>query len=734
MDIAIITIGNPGAGKSHFLNTILKRERFVHRISARPVTNDAECEVMDNVDELKDVKHQNSRLILWNMPGMMEIGGTNVERNREALNRAIHSAPVQVFVFIACLNNGRLRYEDIALFKQVAHLYQLSPESTIVLFNGCESSHFSRCRCVFQQVTEFTELKFSSALKKVSSINNFDSSISKFNSTLFFHFLSQCLPKVHFKVDDGILQIQDLQFYKRQIASIDNMISSSRQLHETKLGEFEQKQNELERLIMDTLSRHTQILKTYEEETLRILLVSKENDKIHETNLSSLEHCINENKKFEQSCRNMQNDAAANARRARKQKRIDRQIGASVKHLIHHPLKIIPIVAAAALGPIAPVAISATLGIGMTAASATFGAAIGAASAIAEKKNILLGALCGGITSGIPAATITSSTSVINAASIRASVVATTAVVTRQNPLAAVAGSLTQSFISEHGITNSIILNTSGQVASSIVTDPKNPFNRVGSTIVDACIGETTTVATTALSMKLPSNTLPLAVHSVDLKDTVTTFKIEQFNMKKTSNDIQHDIVHVEKSHLYTASIDPITSDVHTTSYSHSTRNSKKSRSKIVTSKKGISITAPNGAYVSPGSIGFSVPFGNDKTSTRHAISASDVYPGGINYITSISTESLPIDEGSTIRHSVQPIASRIIHEDVGGCFANRTTEHKILNSAGSVTQTISKEHHFNTEGCLGNPARALVGSAVIMLAPQITLPSLIGTVVVSNF
>ena len=67
-------------------------------------------------------------------------------------------------------------------------------------------------------------------------------------------------------------------------------------------------------------------------------------------------------------------------------------------------------------------------------------------------------------------------------------------------------------------------------------------------------------------------------------------------------------------------------------------------------------------------------------------------------------------------------------HETVGVCFASRTHQFQQMDAfTGSMVQVVEKQEHFNVEGCLGDPAKVLVGgAAVLIVVPLVPLVPLL--------
>jgi hypothetical protein len=256
-DVALITLGNPGSGKSFTLNTLLGYERFVHRVAARAVTTDAEC-----VSTRLAINGRSTSVLVWNLQGMTEPNAANATRNRAAWSAAFRSAPRQIVIFVTCHNNGRLRYEDVALFVQLMLVYRLRPDSTLLLLNGAPSASSlvpsaslttawtQETKTLFMRVTDFSDLRHCAVLRRLprslplplpggsgvagsvaGGAFDFLGADALYNASMVGLFLLHCVPASH--GEHGHIELEDelLQGYRHRIEHAEHVIAEASRQH-----------------------------------------------------------------------------------------------------------------------------------------------------------------------------------------------------------------------------------------------------------------------------------------------------------------------------------------------------------------------------------------------------------------------------------------------------------------------------------------------------------------------
>lgn len=155
-------------------------------------------------------------------------------------------------------------------------------------------------------------------------------------------------------------------------------------------------------------------------------------------------------------------------------KKLGKKLCRAVKHIIHHPLKIAPVVAASLVPQIAPV-LAAQIGVSTTSAAVMLGATTGAASATANHTNITKGMICGAITAG--ANNVASTIEITNnTATIitKAGGAGLSAAIQDQNIVASMTGSVVNNVTSDIVDSKNIVLQqatsgASGSAASALV-------------------------------------------------------------------------------------------------------------------------------------------------------------------------------------------------------------------------------------------------------------------------
>jgi GTP-binding protein EngB required for normal cell division len=125
-DPALLIVGNSGVGKSFLCNILIRKNRFLHAISATSVTAaiDGEMTMIGN----------QPRFVL-NLPGLMEADSKKWTRNQKAIESAFQTQQKQIIVFVLGNANGRLMASDVSMFTQLTRAYGLTSNSTLVVLN-----------------------------------------------------------------------------------------------------------------------------------------------------------------------------------------------------------------------------------------------------------------------------------------------------------------------------------------------------------------------------------------------------------------------------------------------------------------------------------------------------------------------------------------------------------------------------------------------------------------------
>jgi hypothetical protein len=127
----------------------------------------------------------------------------------------------------------------------------------------------------------------------------------------------------------------------------------------------------------------------------------------------------------------------------------------------------------------------------------------------------------------------------------------------------------------------------------------------------------------------------------------------------------------------------------------------------------------------------------NKTTSTESSLKVSDIFPGGLVLEKSVTTtQSVPRDAKATQSNpeggskSIGGVVNKqTLNETVNYCTASRLTSStkllRDLSNSGNnlVSNTATQQTHLNVEGCIGDPAKALVASsAAVLFAPALAV------------
>jgi hypothetical protein len=127
-DLAIITAGNSGVGKSFIDNLIVGEEVFLHKYRASSVTRETEAVVTNINGKLATV---------YNIPGLIESNKENIEKNKAEIEKAFLGRAAQVIIFVFGVGDGgRIRQEDYASYLAMNEAYEFSRYSLIFVFNN----------------------------------------------------------------------------------------------------------------------------------------------------------------------------------------------------------------------------------------------------------------------------------------------------------------------------------------------------------------------------------------------------------------------------------------------------------------------------------------------------------------------------------------------------------------------------------------------------------------------
>ena len=126
--LALITIGNSGKGKTLIDNIILGDDVFTHMYRATSVTRLTEA-AFTTVNGMSTV--------VYNVPGLREIIKANVAANKVEIAKAFARQPNQVIVVVFGVGDGgRIVQEDVATYTSIVEAFDLTRTSTVFVMNN----------------------------------------------------------------------------------------------------------------------------------------------------------------------------------------------------------------------------------------------------------------------------------------------------------------------------------------------------------------------------------------------------------------------------------------------------------------------------------------------------------------------------------------------------------------------------------------------------------------------
>jgi hypothetical protein len=144
-DIAIITAGNSGVGKSFIDNIIVGEDIFLHKYRPSSVTRETESVV---------TKLNGKIATVFNIPGLMESKKENVALNKIEIEKAFLGKSAQVILFVFGVGDGgRIRDEDLATFLAMNTAYEFSRYSLVFVFNNVKPFKLAQDRDEYQSMT-----------------------------------------------------------------------------------------------------------------------------------------------------------------------------------------------------------------------------------------------------------------------------------------------------------------------------------------------------------------------------------------------------------------------------------------------------------------------------------------------------------------------------------------------------------------------------------------------------
>jgi GTP-binding protein EngB required for normal cell division len=127
-DLAIITIGNSGVGKSFLTNILIGEEVFHHKYSPGSITRKLEY-VITNLNGYYAT--------VYNLPGLIEASKENIELNKKEIEKAFLGKSKQIILYIFGVGDGgRLRHEDYVTYLAMYNAYEFYHYTLIFIINN----------------------------------------------------------------------------------------------------------------------------------------------------------------------------------------------------------------------------------------------------------------------------------------------------------------------------------------------------------------------------------------------------------------------------------------------------------------------------------------------------------------------------------------------------------------------------------------------------------------------
>ncbi|CAF3204530.1 unnamed protein product [Rotaria sp. Silwood2] len=234
----LIILGNSGVGKSFLANILLGKDVFKHEFSARSVTHRT---------EFQEIKFENYRYAIFNIPGLIEADQTRVDVNKHEIDRAFQQRPNSLIIYVFGQQNGRIRDEDAVAFNAINAAYPLKIESLLIVVNGLPANrppnYEGEVMLMLQDITQFMILP-----KRVCFVNHIDSDKIHERQSIKNQLLNaivELTPTEHVKVHDIQLKIDEVVILKEQIRSMTKEFEANRRFFETEIREQQRRYDQV---------------------------------------------------------------------------------------------------------------------------------------------------------------------------------------------------------------------------------------------------------------------------------------------------------------------------------------------------------------------------------------------------------------------------------------------------------------------------------------------------------
>jgi hypothetical protein len=229
----LLFLGNPGVGKSFLGNIVLRREAFEHKCSSSSVTDHA---------EFQDTTIGSTLYSVFNLSGLLNDNQTTTDRNKREIYKAFQQCPNSIVAFVFTgESGGRLRNEDLTVFKALDTVYGFQQQSLVLIINNLPQerpiSYENELSAKLQDHCKVPNVKIC-LLDHINIAN--EQEREQIRSKLIATIL-QCTPHVHSQ--QGQIQLPNDKFDEARTADIQRKTDEKARLAEilAKKKEIEEK-------------------------------------------------------------------------------------------------------------------------------------------------------------------------------------------------------------------------------------------------------------------------------------------------------------------------------------------------------------------------------------------------------------------------------------------------------------------------------------------------------------